>query len=110
MLVHDWIFTEQYLTASLMMPLAVNVFDQDEDDKEATEYERQKKRAKLKSSVISFIFMLLTALWFGFSVITGDFETRMSINIVLIYMTVVFLVSLWRIRSLIKSLNKQDKF
>ena len=36
--IHDWVFTEQYLLASFMMPLALNMIATDEDDFDASQY------------------------------------------------------------------------
>ena len=28
-IIHDWLFTEQYLSASLMMPIAIDMFEKE---------------------------------------------------------------------------------
>ena len=92
-----------------MMPLAINLFDQ-EGDQQVLEYQRQKTSAQNKCKFVSFTFVAMTSVWFLASLITGNFVWRMTINLVLFYMTIVFLFSLWRIRSLIKKLNKDTSF
>ena len=52
----------------------------------------------------------MTIAWFTLSVITGNFIWRFSINVVFFFLTIVFLVSLFRIRKMIKKINTVKRF
>lgn len=92
--IHDWLFTEQFFFASLAMPIAVNVFNLGEE-----EVRERKARAKRLTIVARYSFYLLLLSWFLVSTITGKFLYRMSINIIFFYITLVFTLSLCRIKS-----------
>ena len=59
-LMHDWLFTEQYLSASLLMPIAVNVAN---EAQEALDLLR--KRAKKVVVYLNVVFYTLTLAWYG---------------------------------------------
>ena len=98
--IHDWLFTEEILRASLMMPIAIQMMYSEED---------VRKKAMLRAERIvlacRIIFYSLTASWFLLSVITGEFLWRMSINLLFLYVTAFFLVSLCKIRSMIQNID-----
>ena len=94
-ILHDWVFTEQYLSASLLMPIAITMIEGESDT------EKEKKRARLIVIICQIIFYSMTIAWFTLSVITGNFIWRFSINVVFFFLTIVFLVSLFRIRKMI---------
>lgn len=103
-ILHDWIFTQQYLSASLLMPIAITMIDGESDT------EKQKVRAKRIVVTLQVIFYTMTLAWFILSVLSGSLIIRFSINIVFIFLTLVFLVSLYRIKSLIQKVNNVKHF
>ena len=98
-ILHDWLFTEQYLKASLLMPIALELFEQESDT------EKKKKQAKRIILVVRVLFYSMTSVWFVFSAISGNLSVRVFIALIFIYITVVFMVSLFKIRSLINRVN-----
>ena len=52
----------------------------------------------------------MTIAWFTLSVTTGNFIWRFSINVVFFFLTIVFLVSLFRIRKMIQKINTVKRF
>ena len=55
-------------------------------------------------------FTLLTAVWFVISALTGSFVWRMGIDMLFFFITTVFLVALLKIKKMILSVNKTNKF
>ena len=98
LLIHDWVFLEQYLAASLTMPIAVRIFRGDVATDVASEMKRVAKIRLLSN--LAFYMVLLA--WFLASTITQMFFWRMSISIIIILSTLVFLVGFFRIRSMIR--------
>ena len=56
------------------------------------------------------MFVVLAAIWFFASVITGSFLWRMGINVVFFYITVIFMIGLLSIKSFIAKINTKDQF
>ena len=102
-IIHDWIFTEQYLSASLMMPAAIKMFEQEGSLK--VNFEREKKKALVWIRLLNVTFYLLTISWLIVTSITGNFLWRMAISMVFLFVTIVFLKSLCSIRRLLKHKN-----
>ena len=98
--IHDWLFIEQFLFASLAMPIAVNMVGCDED-----QLEEKKTRAKKITLVARYSFYALLFAWFLLSSISGQFLYRMSINLIFFYQTVVFTLSLCAIKRLIYQID-----
>ena len=101
---HDWIFIEQMLSASLTMPIALNWI------RNYCEIEAAEKRVKSILSVVNVAFYVLLILWFLVSAVTGKFLWRMSVNLLSLFTTVIYVVSLLRIKRIISQINNRQQF
>ena len=77
------------------MPIAITMIEGESDT------ERQKAKARLIVLFLNVVFYALTFTWFFLSAFTGNFIIRFSISMMFCFLTVVFLISLLRIKSLI---------
>ena len=104
MLVHDWVFLEQYLAASLTMPIAVSIF------RGATDISPQMKRVKTVMLYANVAFYTVTLGWFLVSVITTKFFWRMSMDVITLTIASVFLTSFYQIGKVIRRENFRQGF
>ena len=89
------------------MPIAITMF---KGRGEVADLIAQENRAHRITLILKIIFLAMTSGWLIASVITGDKNWRLSISIVFCYQTIVFLVSLLKIRSLISEVKTPDQF
>lgn len=87
-LIHDWLFIEQYINVSLVMPIAVRTINSNED------IVSEKAQARTLIVTASAVFYSLLIGWFILSATTGTFSFRTTYNVVVVYMALVFVVSL----------------
>ena len=106
MLIHDWLFLEQYLEASLMMPIALKMFR----DFGSTDLTDEKVRARKIVFIVSVAFYTITFAWFATSAATGSAFVRLTMEIIFILETILFLWSFLRIQKLIKRENVGGSF
>ena len=99
-LVHDWLFTEQYVAASLLMPIAVSI-----QSRPSAALDGEKQRAKRTITACNAGFYVLTAAWFGVSIYSGKFVWRTGSNFIFAVVLVTLSVTLFRIKQLIERMN-----
>ena len=99
-IIHDWLFTEQYLSASLMMPIAIDMF---EKEGSFMDVKSDQRKARIALRAHNVFFYLITIAWLTVASITDNFLWRMAISMIFLYITTVFLWSLSRIRNFLKS-------
>lgn len=93
-LIHDWLFTEQFINVSLIVPIAVRAINNNEDPS------RAKEKATKFIATCSAVFYVLLVGWFILSAVNGSFFVRQTYNVVMVYMAVVFVMSMFRIRGM----------
>ena len=101
--IHDWIFTQEYLTASLMMPLAMKMVDPHSSE-DIGYYIRKKANAVIISRISTAAFYTMIVAYFFISTIYGDLVWRTSINVIFFYIAAIFCFSLLRIKRLIRDI------
>ena len=94
---HDWLLTEQFLTASLTMPIAIAMIHKGTDPTE------EKRKANIKLRIFQVFFYLLLVPWFVISAYYGDFVIREMISVIFLYIAVVFCLSLLSLKKQIVS-------
>ena len=87
------------------MPIAVN-FCNDQQ----TDFASEKRKANRVVLLLNFGFYLIVFTWFFVSAISGKFIWRMSLNVVLFAIILVFVFSLLRIRRFIRQINSRNQF
>ena len=107
--IHDWIFTQEYLNASMMMPLALKMVDP-RSSEDIEYYNRQKRKAKVITWITTALFYILIIAYFFVSTITANFVWRTSINAIFFYIAAIFCISLLKIRRLIKDQKQRKKY
>ena len=112
-IIHDWLFTLETMMASLQMPIAIKLFNvENEGDFESesdSEFLREKRRVRNIKWLANLVFCMITIAWFTVSTMTGSFVWRMSIDMVWLYITTVYIVSLLKIRKMINKVNKTER-
>ena len=112
-IIHDWLFTLETMMASLQMPIAIKLFNvENEGDFESesdSEFLREKRRVRNIKWLANLVFCIITIAWFTVSTMTGSFVWRMSIDMVWLYITTVYIVSLLKIRKMINKVNKTER-
>ena len=101
MLIHNWVFLEQYFAASMTMPIAVSMF-RDPTNANTTESIKKINRIVLYSNIG---FYTAASAWFLTSSITGKLFWRISMDFIFWIMTFLFLWSFYKIRQMIKKEN-----
>ena len=86
------------------MPIAIKLFT-DEEEVDG----KEKSRAIRCRWLVNLAFFVLAISWFVTSAVTGDFSWRMRINVLFFFVTVIFVVSLLRIRRLISTVNFSER-
>lgn len=99
MLIHDWLYIKELLSASLTLPIVMENFL-----KPNAKY-KENRRANQIVKGANLGFYLITMIWFLCSSITGSFAWRMSISLVFLFMTLVLLWSICHINNLIRKTN-----
>ena len=98
--IHDWLFTEQFLQSSLILPVAMDLLNQDDY--------LMKEQTKMASRVLCTArtaYYCMVVVWAVSSILTGLFVVRFAINILFSFITVIFTLSLLRIRRLISKID-----
>ena len=93
LLLYDWLFVEQYLSAALMLPIAL------EGGKNEKELSTMKRRVKLFLNIISGGFYLVIVVYAIASIATGDIFIRFQNSIIEALVIVIFILSLCKIQS-----------
>ena len=76
-IIHDWFFSVEIMMASLTMPIAIKLFNEevgddiDSDTTRDTDYFKDKQRVKHIKWLVNVAFYVLTVIWFIGSAITG---------------------------------------
>ena len=99
-LLHDWLFTEQYLAASLLMPIAVNVANEAQEA-----LDLQRKRAKQVIVYLNVVFYTLTLAWYGLCIWNGSVLSRLANNVIFAAVILVVSYALIRLKRLISTTN-----
>ena len=100
--------------ASLTMPIAIKLFNEDVSDdidgdsNRDTDYFKDKRRMKLIKWLANATFCVLTMIWFIGSAVTGSLTWRESDNVLWLFIMTVFLGALLRIRSMITKMNANE--
>ena len=114
-IIHDWLFSVEIMMASLTMPIAVKLFNEevgddiDGDSNRDTDYFKDKRRVKYIKWLAHLTFCVLTMIWFIGSAVTGSFIWRMGDNVLWLFIMTVFLTALLRIKSMITKMNTNEK-
>ena len=99
--------------ASFQMPIAIKLFNEenevDFESESDNEFLREKRRVRNIKWLANLVFCIITIAWFTVSTITGSFVWRMSIDMVWLYITTVYIVSLLRIRKMINKVNRTER-
>ena len=99
--------------ASFQMPIAIKLFNEenevDFESESDNEFLRMKRRVRNIKWLANLVFCIITITWFTVSTITGSFVWRMSIDMVWLYITTVYIVSLLRIRKMINKVNRTER-
>ena len=99
--------------ASFQMPIAIKLFNEenevDFESESDNEFLRMKRRVRNIKWLANLVFCIITITWFTVSTITGSFVWRMSIDMVWLYITTVYIVSLLRIRKIINKVNRTER-
>ena len=109
MLIHDWLFLEQYLSASLMMPIAIEMF-RGHDNNNVESLKKEKLKARKTVLFANITFYIGAVGWLVVSTATGKFVWRMSIEAIYVLETIVFLWSFGKIQKFIKKVNIKGLF
>ena len=91
-LLHDWLLTEKFLSASLMLPIVLEAIHAQKD------IEELKQGVKLLYWVIKVSFYVILLAWLVTSLVKGGFIARESLTIVFFFNSVVFCWSLIRLQ------------
>ena len=101
------------MMASFQMPIAIKLFNEenevDFESESDNEFLRMKRRVRNIKWLANLVFCIITITWFTVSTITGSFVWRMSIDMVWLYITTVYIVSLLRIRKMINKVNRTER-
>ena len=89
------------------MPIAITMF---KGKGEEDELKAQERRANTIILILRMVFLAMSLGWFVATIITGSAEWRLGINIVFFYQTIVFVVSIFKIRSLISEVRTPIQF
>ena len=101
-----WIFTRQYIEASINLPIIITMFDEDSIELDKSEkFGQVKKRAKTKVRIFDTIFGLMILTWFIASLTTGLLAVRSQGNWLLAYQVIIMLWSMCKLMSLIKRIS-----
>ena len=100
---YDWLFFEQYLSAGLMMPIALDMLS---DEKS---YEQRQVRANRKKIVIKVVFYTVLIGWFIATVVTGNFIVRLSMTGIYVFIGGVYLFSLRSIKKAMMKLESKNE-
>ena len=95
---HDWIFTEQYLDASLNLPIIIKLFGEESSEKD---FQQLKAEAKMKVRLFAFIFYGYLFVWAIVSVSQKRMIIRMQHLWTPLYQVVLIFYSLRKLRALI---------
>ena len=101
-MIHDWLFTEQFLKTSLLLPVAFGYYDENE-----ALVVQVKRRVETTILVTRLCFYCLVALWSFMSMYSGMFIIRMAINAVFFFVTAIFMRSLYRIKQQISVIDRK---
>ena len=93
----DWLFFEQYLSAGLVMPIAMDIYSDE------SSYVQRQKRAKRIKIAARMVFYVVLISWFSVTVWSGNFIVRLSMTGIYVYICTVYLISL---RSINKALQR----
>ena len=105
--IHDWIFAEAHLAASLFLPIALDSISNQENS--IDQLDNRNKSAKRWLLAYNVVCFLMTIIWFTLSVYSGKFSWRMSYTYVLLFITLILIWSIRSIRKIIAATNKSMK-
>ena len=100
---YDWLFFEQYLSAGLIMPIAMDMYS---DDEKHTERLKRAKRIKICTRI--FFYTVLVG-WFVAATWSGNFIVRLSMCGIYVYICVVYLFSLRSIKKALEKLESKNE-
>ena len=100
LLIHDWLYIKEFLSASLLLPIVMRNFNNRISER-ILGYEKS-RRAKMIIRGANISFYLITLIWFLVSCFTASFTVRMSQSLIMLFMTIVLLWSVCNIKNLIK--------
>ena len=83
-LIHDWLYTEQYLSACFYMPIAISIFEDTEpEDLLDPSLSSIDKKAQKKQNQARWALWILRGIYYtilALYVILGSFSTRLQFN------------------------------
>ena len=92
------------MKASVLLPVALSLLDENQDS------EQLKKEAYKLIRTLQITFYVLVITWFVICLVTGEFIWRMASSVLYLYLMIVFMFSLIKIRNLIDKVNSKDYF
>ncbi len=102
-IIYDWLFFEQYLAASLSLPIALNM-DIDEKDLHV-----QRKRVQRIRLLVNVGFYVSVGSWFTISVYFGKMLVRFMVCLIYSLIVIIYLYSLIVIKSQLAKLESASK-
>ena len=110
-IIHDWLFTLETMMASLQMPIAIKLFNEDYERESLADanFSMEMRRVRNIKWLANLTFCMIAVAWFTVSTVTGMFVWRMSIDMVWLYITTVYIASLLKIRKMINKVNKTER-
>ena len=107
LLIHEWLFTDQFLQAAQMLDSRAVLRNMSAVQSTTEEvYRLHKKRVTNTSTVVNVIYFSLCATWYLICVTIGSFIFRMSKFLLILIQVSVFSYCLLHLRGLIDEVTK----
>ena len=113
-LIHDWLFTEQFVSAALFLPILLDGFElstslstttiSDKTSQSSVSIQRERVARRQLYAAMGIQYSAI-AIWTALSLAIGTFIIRMSLWVVQTVQTIIFSIALWRLRKLMAKVN-----
>ena len=102
LLIHEWIYTDQFFTAVLWLDMDVKP----KPGEEESFYRRRKSKIESNTCILNYCYYMVIFAWSVTSIAINDFAFRMTQFFFVLFQTLIFLYCLLRLRYIMHKVAK----